>query len=193
MSRKLISAQAPFTMLIANLRQGSDPSKGPSGNPQVIRQTYTVQHFPEIGGRGPEVGTPNPRTPGVGTHLGHVSYTTPPVPVAATGDITVAGNTFAGPTSILLGEHILTSGVDFVIGGSEAATATNLAAAIDALPGFSAPAPGGAVITVTGPFGVIGNELAFYSDGASPYNFTFDPIDGTMAGAEPVIGPPVLT
>lgn len=192
MSRKLISAQRPFTMLIANLRQGSDPSRGPSGNPQVIRETYTSQFFPEIPGRGPEVGTPNPRTPGIGTHIGHVAYTVDGIPVNSTGDITVALDTFTGPTTVHLGEFVLTSNVDFATGGGVAVTATNLGAAIDALPGYSATV-GAAVVTVTGPAGVIGNEVAFYSDGSSPQNLTFVPVDGTLGGAEPVIGPPVLT
>lgn len=191
MSRKLISAQKPFTMLVANLTKGSDPSKGPLGNPIKARSTYAVQMFPEIGGRGPEVGTPDPRTPGVGTRMGHVTYTTAPVPVAATGDITVATNAFTGPTQIHLGPYVLVTGVDFAIGGSTAVTAGNLEAAIDALPGYSASLVG-STVTVTGPFGVIGNEVAFYAGGANPQNFTFDPIDGTMAGAEPEIGPPVL-
>lgn len=308
MSRKLISAQAPFKMLIANLRQGSDPSKGPSGNPEVIRQTYTVQHFPEIGGRGPEVGTPNPRTPGVGTHIGHVQYTTPGVPVASGGTILVAGSTFAGPTTLQLGDYTLTTDVDFstavvvqqatgvatvvatpstatltiggldltdatgprssgsndydgtlgspaliaadivaaindglngftgiatavdggggiinltavpigdlgnavdlatsdalditvsgafLTGGNDAvdALATTLGSAIDDLPGFSAVVVDD-TITVTGPVGVMGNELAFYAGGSSPQNFTLTPADGTLTGAEPQIGPPVLT
>ena len=191
MSRKLISAQKPFTMLIANLRQGSDPSRGPAGNPQVIRSTYTSQLFPEIGGRGPEVGTPNPRTPGVGTRIGHVAYTTSPVPVAAAGTITVASIVFAGPTTVQVGQYILTTGVDFLVGGTTALTAAALAAAIDALPGYSA-ADAGSDVNVTGPFGVIGNEVVFISGGSSPQNFTFSPVDGTMGGAEPVIGPPIL-
>jgi hypothetical protein len=192
MSRKLISAQSPFTLLVANLRRGSDPSRGEAGNPDPVRQTYTFQHFPEIGGRGPEVGTVNPRTPGVGTRIGHVDYTTPPVPVLATGTVTVAVNTFAGPTTVQVGQYVLTTGIDFDVGGSLAATATNLAAAIDALPGYSAPAPGAAIVTVTGPAGVAGNEVVFASSGASPQNFTFNPIDGTMDGAEPIQGPPIL-
>jgi hypothetical protein len=312
MSRKLISAQKPFKMLVANLTKGSDPSRGPSGNPVKARSTYTVQMFPEIAGRGPEVGTPDPRTPGLGTRMGHVAYTTSPIPVAAAGTITVATNTFTGPTQIHLGPYVLVTGVDFALaagvpniqstgtatvvanpstatltiggqalsdaggartpgsndydgtlgspaliaadivaaindplngfgaivtaadagggavtltavplgaagdlislatsdagditvtgafltGGQDETgmdgTAANLAAAIDALPGYSAPVPGAAVVTVTGPFGVIGNEVAFYAGGANPQNFTFDPIDGTMDGAEPEIGPPVL-
>ncbi|NBY13169.1 MAG: hypothetical protein EBQ76_00040 [Betaproteobacteria bacterium] len=70
------------------------------------------------------------------------------------------------------------------------ATATNLAAAIDATPEYAAVAVG-AAITVTGLFGPTGNEVAFYAGGASPNNFTFAPVD-RMSGAEPYIGP-VLT
>jgi len=151
-----------------------------------------MQHFPEIPGRGPDTITTSPKTPGVGTRVGHVSYTTSPIPVAGTGTITVALNTFTGPTTILLGEYVLTSDEDFVVGGSTAATATNLAAAINALPGYSAPIPGASIITVTGPFGVLGAEAIFKSGGASPQNFTFSPADGTLGGAEPTIGPVLI-
>lgn len=191
MSRKLIMAQRPFTMLVANLRRGSNPSRGPAGNPDPIRQTYTHQLFPELGGRGPEVSTPDPRSPGVSTHIGHVAYTTPPVPVAAAGTITVAADVWTGPTTVHIGQFVLTSDVDFVTGGGVNPTATNLATAINALPGYTAT-PAGAVITVGGPFGVQGNEVAFYADGSTPQNLTFAPADDTMAGAEPTRGPVIL-
>jgi len=192
MSKKLIGAQAAFTMLVPVYRGGSNPSRGVAGNPDVKRQTMTMQHFPEIGGRGPETAVSSPKTPGIATRVGHVAYTTSPIPVHATGTITVAGNIFAGPTSVLLGQFLLTSGIEFAIGGTEALTAINLAAAIDALPGYSAPVPGAAIVTVTGPFGVLGNEVLFQADGASPYNFTFTPEDGSLAGAEPALGPVIL-
>ena len=308
MSRKLISGQKPFTMLIANLRQGSNPSRGVAGNPVHIRDTYTVQHFPEISGRGPEVSESNTRTPGTGTRVGHVAYTVDGIPVRASGTITVAG-TFTGPTTVNVGGVVLTTEVDFVTtggtdiaatgtltvvafpstatvgidsnlltdaggartpgsddyngtlgsaaliaadivaaindGGNSFATsvtavdsgggvialtaattgaggnlitltttdagdvtvsgatmtggvnatgtgATNLAAAIDALPGYSATAVD-SVVTVTGLTGPQGNEAVFTSGGSSPQNFVFDPVDGTLDGAEPRIGPPILT
>jgi hypothetical protein len=82
----------------------------------------------------------------------------------------------------------------FLTGGNDAvdALATIIGAAIDNLPEFSAVVVDD-TITVTGPAGVMGNELAFYAGGSSPQNFTFTPTDGTLAGAEPEIGPPVLT
>ncbi len=36
MGKKITGAQRPFTMLIANLKQGSDPSLGTAGNPVKI-------------------------------------------------------------------------------------------------------------------------------------------------------------
>lgn len=192
MPRKLISAQAPFTMLVANIKGASDPSKGTSGNPVKLRSTFTVQNFPEIPGRGPETITTNPKTPGVGTRLGLVHYTTPPVPVRATGTITVASNTFTGPTTLQLGAFLITSGQEFAIGGGVNATATNLAAAISNLPGYAA-SPLGAVVTVTGLVGPIGNVAAFWAGGSNPQNFTFSPTNGAMSGAEPSIGAPEIT
>jgi len=113
MSRKLISGQKPFKILVANLRGSSDPSKGASGNPVKVRSEFTIQHFPEIPGN--EQGTENQQgnSPGVHTRVGHVDYTTSPVPVRATGTIAVAATSFAGPTTIRLGEYVLESGVDF--------------------------------------------------------------------------------
>lgn len=305
MSKKLIGAQKPFTMLVANLRQGSDPSRGPSGNPQKIRSTYRVQLFPEIPGRGPETLTSGP-TPGVGTRGGLLTFTVPGVPVPASGTITVSGNSFSGPTTVQLGSYTLTTGYDFQVGASVQATAEltvtlspstatvtvggvaltpsigartpgnndydstlltpeliaaeiqaaindaansfaaisvasavvgavvsleavpvgslgnavtltttngtitvsgatftggvdstestadNLSMALDALPEFTAVAAGD-VVTVEGPVGPGGNSVVFTSGGSNPYNFTFDPPDGTMSGAEPFIGPPEIT
>jgi hypothetical protein len=191
MSKKLISAQAPFTMLVPVHRGGSNPSRGRAGNPVVKRQTMTLQHFPEIPGRGPDLATHSPQTPGIGTRVGHMGYTTPGIPLAATGVITVATNVFAGPTTVLLGQYLLTSGVEFLIGGSTDATALALSDAIDVLPGYSASVVA-SDITVTGPFGVIGNSVVFKSGGSSPANLTFSPSDGSMDGAEPTLGPVVI-
>jgi hypothetical protein len=88
-------------------------------------------------------------------------------------DLSVSGATFSGGLD--------TTGV----------TAISLAAAIDTTPEYSATATGD-VVTVEGLTGPLGNEVAFYAGGASPNNFTFSPMD-RMAGAEPYIGPVVLT
>ena len=191
MSRKLITAQPSFKMLVANLAAGGDPSRGKVGNPVKVRSTFTVQHFPEIGGRGPDVTPANGKTPGVGCGIGHLQWTVPTVPVGATGTVTVANNTFAGPTSLLLGAYVLTTDYDFVVAGVANDTATNLAAAVSLLLGYSAVALLD-VVTITGPVGAIGNEVLFATTGSSPNNLTLDPTTGRMSGAEPRIGPVVL-
>lgn len=301
MSRKLISGQRPFRILVANLRQGSDPSKGPAGNPQKVRETFTIQHFPEIPGRGEELGN----DVGIRTRVGHVDWAVDGVPVAANGTITISGTTFTGPTWVQIGSHVLVSGEDWstdavqstasatVVATPSTATLTigaqaltdaggartpgandyngtlgtveaiaadivaaindpangfaaiataedgggglinltavpvgslgdavtlvtsdagditvsaanfsggvdtddsisaNIATAINAIPGFSAT-PAGAVVTVTGPPGVLGNEIALKAGGAAPYNLTLAPTTGSLAGGEPVIGPVLI-
>jgi hypothetical protein len=190
MNKKGIGAQKPFTILVANLTGGSDPSRGAAFNPVKKRIGFTMQHFVEIGGRGETTFPLSRSTPGTATRVGLVAYTVPNTPVRGTGTITVASNSFLGPTTVTVGKYEFLSGSDFAIGAGVNATATNLAAAIDATPEYAAVAVG-AAITVTGLFGPTGNEVAFYAGGASPNNFTFAPVD-RMSGAEPYIGP-VLT
>ncbi len=192
MSRKLVTAQAPFKMLVANLTGGSDPSRGRSGNPVKARSTFTQQHFLDIAGRGVETTPVSPKTAGIGVRMGHVKYTVGTLPVRATSTITVANNTFLGPTTIQLGDYVLTSDEDFVVGAGVNNTATNLAAAISRLPGYSAAAAA-AIVTVSGLTGILGNEVLFTSGGSSPNNLTLSPTNGRMSGAEPRIGPPIIT
>jgi hypothetical protein len=190
-SRRAVGAQKPFKMIIANLRGGGDPSKGASGNPVTIRKTYEQQMFIDLPGRGQDGVSDQGKTPGTATRSGGLLSTA--APAGGTGTITVDSNTFTGPTDIHLGKYTLTSGDDFDIGVSVAATATNLAAAIDVLPEFSAPVPGGAVVTVTGPVGPGGNNVMFHSGGFSPGNLLFSPGGGTLSGAEPSVGPPSIS
>jgi len=71
--------------------------------------------------------------------------------------------------------------------------ATNIAAAISALPGFAATALA-AVITIVGPPGIDGNDLRFEAlYGGVIANFTLNPLDGSLASAEPFIGPPDIS
>lgn len=58
-------------------------------------------------------------------------------------------NVEPGKQIIRVGDYELRPGVDFAVGVTDAALATNLAAAIDRLPGFDAPAPGANIVTVT--------------------------------------------
>lgn len=304
MAQKLIGAQKPFTMLVGVVRGSSDPSKGPSGNPVMMRSTYKSQTFVEIGGRGPETNPRYASTLGSAPRSGLLTFTTPGVPLRGSGDITVAGNVFSGPTAVRVGQYLLASDEDFTpaadtqstatltvvatpstatltIGGvaltavagartsgsnnydgtlgtahliaveiseaindaandfaliasantpaaviiiltavtlkgtagdaitlttsdaldvsktafaggvnNTAGTATALGAAIDMLPEYSASVVG-SVVSVLGPSGPLGNQVAFYSEGFNPTNFTFS-TDGHLEGAEPRMGPAVI-
>lgn len=107
------------------------------------------------------------------------------VPVGAAGNALALATTDAGDVTV--------SGATFT-GGVDATdtTAVALAAAISALPDFSAVVLGDTV-TITGPFGPNGNDIRF----AALYtgvvqNFTLTPSDGFFAGGEPTIGPPTI-
>jgi hypothetical protein len=143
MSKKLTGAQKPFTVLVAHIRGGSDPSKGTAGNPVKVRTAMTMQHFVEVPGRGPK-GVDQGTTPGTATRLGHVQYTTDTLPVNATGTITVGTAALAGPTTVLLGNYVLTSGEDFAV---VQATAT---ATVVAFPSTATLTVGGTALTDAG-------------------------------------------
>ena len=186
---KLKTAQKPYTMLVANLRQGSDPSKGVSGNPTKVRTGFTVQHCPQIARPGNEPSEPgDPSTPGLTTQMGRMTGS----PTAATGTITVANNDFTAKAVLYLGPYTVTSGEDFTVGGSTALTAVALAAAIDGLPGFSASPSGSDVdVTVMGSLG--GNDLQFEALFlAAITNYTLSPTTGRFSGGLPALGPPTL-
>lgn len=190
MGKRLVTAQKPFTMLVGALKKGSDPSLGPSGNPVVAISTFTRQSFPEIPGRGPNCTYPGIK--GTTTRTGLLTGSS----TAATGEIVVTVNqsTLLGPTSLHLGEHTLTSNVEWIPSSltgapSFIATATVLAAAISKLDGYSAVGVG-PVVQITGPVGIIGNESLFRAGGVSPHLL---PVLTAMAGGLPKIGPPTIT
>ena len=190
---KLTTAQPRFTLLVANLRGGSDPSRGEIGNPVKQRIGFTQQLIPQIPREGYHITDGDFKQPGIHTNQGLLTYTDSPVPVGGTATIVVVDNTFTIGTALWIGQFELLSNEDYLVGGTTALTAVALAAAIDALPGFTAPVPGASTITVTGPFGIDGNDtrLEAVFTGAVA-NFTLTPDDGTFDGAEPTIGPPLI-
>jgi len=192
---KVISAQRPFTMLLGTLRQGSDPSLGPAGNPEVTRATATVQYMPEVAVKnGPDAVSLNNDTRGLTTYRGNLLEPSGLGPQNATGTVTVGSAVFDGPTSLILGQYTLTTDQDFVVDpASVPNTTANLTAAIDALPEYSALDDGVSEITITGPVGLMGNVVEFRAGGVTPNNFTLDPADGSLDGAEPTIGPWTFT
>ena len=83
---------------------------------------------------------------------------------------------------LLVGPFELVANRDFIPGGGAAATATALAAAIDALPGYTA-AEVGADITVTGPLGAAPASLRFdatYRTSTANFTFTWTGVDGFL-------------
>lgn len=299
MSRFILAPPA-FQVLVANLRGGSDPSRNVGGNPVKVRTGFRQQVFTEVARGGGVTRTDSPLSPGVHAHLGLLEYTLAPVPVVATGQVTVVSTNFASQAVLHLGEQKVYSGDDYdvttgttypneditntapdgiiviyktagavpgegvinvpahvpieagsvtiswtsgavaksqaddgaggfsgdgnAVGSSinyasgaiildttgdipDAATtieitytaeitlaevAANLAAHVDALPGFSASVVG-VDVTVNGPFGLVGNDLPFVAQyRGAVENFTLTPSAGFFSGGEPVIGPPDL-
>jgi hypothetical protein len=181
-------------MLIANVQAGADPAVS---NPIVMRQTYTTQHIVEIPGRGAETIPNSGSTPGTATRIGMVTFDGTNIPVASISTITVATAVSVDPPSwVEIGEYRLTTDQDFAVTDTNVnATAIALATAINNLPGYTAGAPAGAVVTFTGPVGLEGRDILFESGGFNSAMFTLSPTNGRLGAtpAEPHIGPPVIT
>jgi hypothetical protein len=110
----------------------------------------------------------------------------------AVGTVLVSNNDFTLPATLYLGNYALISNEHFLVGGNTAATATNLAAAIDSLLEFSATVLG-STVTVSGPFGPDGNTVRLEASYAGAVqNYTLTPNDGSLELGAPVIGPPEI-
>lgn len=110
----------------------------------------------------------------------------------ANGTITVANNDFStGRARIQLGDWDLLSGVDFQQGALAANTASLIAAAIAALPGFGATA-NGAVVTVTYVNTIADIDFRVWHYGTIT-NFTLSPTTGLLNFGVPAISGPTFT
>lgn len=109
----------------------------------------------------------------------------------ATGHFEVVDNTFADPVELIIGDYHLFNSVDYAIAGTKAATATNIAAVISKLPGFSATAAL-AVVTVLCSHQADDTDFRALHHGATLTlsNFTGS---GYLTKGVPYAGPPVLT
>ena len=116
---------------------GTDPSQTvkANGQPAPIRQTSTFQWVNRGNGRGL-----------VGRMQGD-----PANPIeAATATITcVFAQLVMGRHIIRVGKYELRPGIDFLAGASDNDLADNLAAAINALPGYLAPNPAAAAVLIS--------------------------------------------
>ena len=217
MGKKVVGAQAPFTMLVPNLTAPTDPSRSAgqilskaavdNGTPLAVvtstaRVAYTNQYFPDIPGKGPETLPTSGGTPGTRTRMG-LMYGDGGIPFTGAGvvglmDLTVASNAFTGTTVLHFGQYTAEVGVDFAIGASAADTGDNLAVFIDSFPDWGSAASGTGTIRIAGPIGLTGNEVEIYAAGANPGHFTIltttgGASEGRMHDAEPHLGPPTLT
>jgi hypothetical protein len=109
----------------------------------------------------------------------------------ATGAFEVLDNTFPAPAELVLGDFRLVNTVDYVVGAAVGNTATNMAAVISKLPGYSASAIG-AVVTVLCDHQAddIDFRVVHYGGVFSLGNFTGS---GYLTKGVPYVGPPILT
>ena len=120
----------PFTVLVGTFAVPTEPD-GNAGMPAPLRSTVTSEVI-HVGGK---------------AFVGRI-YHNPDIPIAgAAAQFEVLNNSFAFPSSLILGDYELVSNVDFVVGVGVNDTAANIATAIGRLPGYEALS-GGAVVTV---------------------------------------------
>jgi hypothetical protein len=193
-------AQPPYTLLVANISRPY-PSLITGADPAIqsyhrTRTGFEFQMIQNLGFAKDQIHGPSGTARSLVTSslLGIMdpSGGTPP----PTGDVEVVDNTFSGLSATLqVGPYSLVSNRDFIPGGGVIATATALATAISALPGYTAT-PAGAVITVEGPEGQVGLKFdAQYAGGAANFSFTYvadERVLGQPIGGGPIFPPNVL-
>lgn len=112
---------------------GTDPSmtNKAQGQPAPTRQTFTFSWINKGNGSGQ-----------TGRMRGAITPATAEIAV-------VQANCVPGEHSIRVGPYELRPAVDFAVGAGDVALAANLAAAIDALPGFNGATDGVDTVTIT--------------------------------------------
>ena len=177
MIRTLVQQGRAFRALVGIYPYGTNPgSSNVFDQPHALRQTVTLSVVHAGGG---DAHSHSSRMGVIGPLGGQ------------TGVITVASNDFSAMAEIFLGNYRLLANVDFVVGAAVGDTATNIAAAINQFPGFSASVNMAAVTVL-------------YSDGSAAdvdfrplhygevVNFTFVP-DGLMTKGNPQSAAPIMT
>lgn len=177
--KKVLNPGGAFTTLVPVYPHGTDPSSdNPFDQPVPLRQTMRNGYI--VTGMQANSSVP-----------GQLGQQAPGQFAAKTAQFTVADNNFAtGRVVVVLGEHKITNGFDYVLGGGVNATATAVAAAINRIPGYTAAAVA-ADVTINyhdGPVDVVEFRVIHYGDRA---NFTpLVPDTGFMATGVPQIDPP---
>jgi hypothetical protein len=174
-SSKTIGAQRPFKVLVPALQSSTDPSRGPSGNPVYKWKTFEQQYLVERPGTNRVL--QSGKSPGIANRTGLLLTGSPSSP--STGVIQVVGNTFLGPTSILLGAYTLTTGEDFQVGSFVQATASLV---VNATPSTSTLTINGLNLSPTGGAG--------RTPGANNYNNTLGTVGAIAAEIAAAINDP---
>lgn len=159
--------QQPYEVLVANLTGQYDAQK----NPIKARTGFVVLPLLDEQGR-----TLN-------------AYGTGHPPTQSTAEVIVSDADFSTGEAILwIGDYTLETTENWTpTNGNANQSATDLAAAIDTLPGFSASAVA-ATVTILGPLGSIGGTLTFKAAyTGTKVNYSLTPTDGYMLGGNPSI------
>ncbi len=189
MTTTYTTSQAPYLLLVANLDGAAAPEAGIPA--PKARTGFRLSHIQSIGlGSTMQGGTMVPTQ----TILGIVDVYADGAPTRPEATLTVVSNVFAGDSARLyVGPFVLVSYVHYIPGAGVAATATALAAAIDALPGYDAVAVG-ADVTVEGPVGALGVQLRFYAEytgGEKNFDFVWPVVTSELGYlSNPPLSPP---
>ena len=182
MPQRLTSSTRGFGIPVAHFSSGTYPPMGVKIRDVSLRSGFTAQQMCFVG-------------PGSLDTAGHSSFgvlaVTDAVNILAAHEasFTVNDNDFSGGAVIRVGPYELSSGEDFAVGGTVAATATNIATAITNLPGFSAAAVVAAV-TVTGRKGLQGRFDRFELRSYGPKD-NFTSVVGFAGGSPDIAGPTI--
>jgi hypothetical protein len=180
-------SQGSYTLLVANFSRptpslifGADPD---TAGPTKTRGGFVFGHIQSIGFSSTLTQSGQARSLITNTTNMQIDPFEATPPEAPSGVVTVSSNTFSpGSAGVIVGPFTLIVNRDFVPGGGAAATATALAAAIDALPGYTGAAVG-ADVTVTGPLGSAPASLAFaavYYTSTRNFTFTYVGVTGVL-------------
>lgn len=194
------ASQPEYEILVANFSRPTPSSKFGSDTqnmaPTKTRTGFVFRHIQNLGFAGDHTQATYGPARSVVTNTLNAQFDpfggTPP----PTGDVDVADNTFAGTSaSLFVGPYELVSGRDYVVAGTAAGTATNIATAVSNLPGYTGT-PAGTTVTVDGPEGQVGLRFdATYRGGAENFAFTYVGQDGVLSqgvGAGPIEPPTIL-
>jgi hypothetical protein len=159
--------QEPFTVLVAHFTGQKDAN----GNPVKARTGFQMQHLLDDQGRVTNVFSAG-------------------LPTESSAQVTVSNADFSTGEAILwIGDFEIETNVHWTpTGGDATQSATDLAVAIDALPGLAAVAIG-AIVSIDGPMGPSGQAWPFRAAYTGTItNYTLSPVNGYMQGGNPTIG-----